>query len=94
MSGRIRLLQVIAIPMEIDTATAKARMNRIGVAISSAIVPKPILQGKENTLYMPRTSAHTSTCKSKIDEPCQQYIKSRWARPANLIAAFTGNNRS
>ena len=30
--------------METETATANARMNRMGVATSSAIVPKPILQ--------------------------------------------------
>ena len=40
--------QVIGIPIEMDTATAKARTNRMGVATSSAIVPKPILQYKEN----------------------------------------------
>ena len=42
------LAQVIGIPIEMDTATAKARTNRMGVATSSAIVPKPILQYKEN----------------------------------------------
>ena len=42
------LLQVIGIPIEMDTATAKARTNRMGVATSSAIVPKPILQYKED----------------------------------------------
>ena len=41
-----RLSQVIGIPIEMDTATAKARTNRMGVATSSAIVPKPILQCK------------------------------------------------
>ena len=39
--------QVIGIPIEMDTATAKARTNRMGVATSSTIVPKPILQYKE-----------------------------------------------
>ena len=42
------LAQVIGIPIEMDTATAKARTNRMGVATSSAIVPKPILQYKED----------------------------------------------
>ena len=43
-----RLPQVTGIPIEMDTATAKARTNRMGVATSSAIVPKPILQYKED----------------------------------------------
>ena len=42
------LSQVIRIPIEMDTATAKARTNRMGVATSSTIVPKPILQYKED----------------------------------------------
>ena len=53
-----RLSQVIGIPIEMDTATAKARTNRMGVAISSAIVPKPMLQYKEDTLCTTSTFMH------------------------------------
>ena len=48
----LRLSQDTGIPMERDTATAKARINKMGVAISSAIVPRPILQCKEHTHCM------------------------------------------
>ena len=58
MSGRRRLLQVIGIPIEMDTATATARTNRMGVATSSAIGPKPILQCKEDTLCTTSTFMH------------------------------------
>lgn len=58
----VTLPQEIASPMETETATANARMNRMGVAISSAIVPKPILQcrGKHCTYdcSCPHTQQH------------------------------------
>ena len=56
-----KLSQVTRIPMESETATAKARRSRMGVAISSAIVPKPILQCKENTHCLSLPLTHDSS---------------------------------
>ena len=62
------MLQVIGIPIEMDTATAKARTNRMGAATSSTIVPKPILRYKEDTLCTTSTF-YACTCVRKMAEP-------------------------